>query len=423
MDPLTTPPADYDHYSDLSRATIDYESEAQDWNQPTSSESPIRTCFRLVVKSSSVLARKKRIAVLDTYVEVQIGRDASLSEVTPRIRLKDMEVSKLHATVFWDQERKEWAIVDMGSKHGTFVKSVVRHAPSTDETHALERNIGNGIHGKDVPLQYSDPSFVRLSPARKSSLPRMIRHSDELSIGTTVFVVHVHANGIPCEDCFSEGGVDIPLFSGQSQKRIMAQVEAEPSRTPRDAKSAISFLKRSLLTRLSNDSGIPAETTSPSYIDRSAKRRALHPYSRSGSPPPGAQSRSRADNPVVSVTTYDTATSSDTLRIAYASSSDIASSAPAVPISDANIGHRLLAKQGWVPGSTLGVSTLNHGPSVAEEGVHSRSVEEARIALTEPLQLAVNVGRQGLGMRMRAESPVQAQMEARWPKRRQTPRR
>ena len=55
----------------------------------------INTCFRLIVKSSTVLASRRKVAVLDSYVEAEIGRDVSSSVTVPRIRLKDMEVSKI----------------------------------------------------------------------------------------------------------------------------------------------------------------------------------------------------------------------------------------------------------------------------------------------------------------------------------------
>ncbi|KIL54363.1 hypothetical protein M378DRAFT_814928 [Amanita muscaria Koide BX008] len=57
-------------------------------------------------------------------MELQLGRDVPLTGMnTPKVRLKEMKVSKLHATVFWDAQRLEWSFVDMGSTHGTFLKS------------------------------------------------------------------------------------------------------------------------------------------------------------------------------------------------------------------------------------------------------------------------------------------------------------
>lgn len=189
---------------------------------------------RLVIQEGRFIAKKCRLAVIDGYSEVQFGRDASPPGAsTPRIRLKDMEVSKLHATLFWDAERTEWAVVDMGSKHGTFV--------------------GSG----------EDTNRVRLSASRIASMPKRLKHLDRLALGGTTFVVHIHENRLPCSDCSASGqGSDdlIPLFSHQKDDGTDAQ--AEPSRkrgadssndVPRNAKKALASLKQRLLRRPGGD--------------------------------------------------------------------------------------------------------------------------------------------------------------------------
>ncbi|KAH9987327.1 hypothetical protein BJV74DRAFT_842485 [Russula compacta] len=185
---------------------------------------------RLVIQEGRFISQKRRLAVIDGYSEVQFGRDVAPPGVsTPRIRLRDMEVSKLHATLFWDTERSEWAVVDMGSKHGTFVGSV---------------------HGTDR---------VRLSASRVASMPRRLKHLDRLSLGGTTFVVHIHENRLPCSDCSASGqGSDnlIPLFYHQRDSGTASQAERSLKRgadssddVPRNAKRALSSLKRSLLSR------------------------------------------------------------------------------------------------------------------------------------------------------------------------------
>jgi len=198
-------------------------------SKPTpSSDFPI---CRLVVQEGRFISQKRRLAVIDGYSEVQFGRDASPAGAnTPRIRLKDMEVSKLHATLFWDAERAEWAVVDMGSKHGTFV--------------------GSG----------QDTNRVRISASRVASMPKRLKHLDRLSLGGTTFVVHIHENRLPCSDCSASGqGTDdiIPLFSHQRESGgTIAQADrgqkraADPSDdVPRNAKRALASLKQCLLSR------------------------------------------------------------------------------------------------------------------------------------------------------------------------------
>jgi pSer/pThr/pTyr-binding forkhead associated (FHA) protein len=195
---------------------------------PTSSNDfPI---CRLVLQEGRFITKKCRLAVIDGYSEVQFGRDASPPGAsTPRIRLKDMEVSKLHATLFWDAERAEWAVVDMGSKHGTFV--------------------GSG----------EDTNRVRLSAPREASKPKRLKHLDRLALGGTTFVAHVHENRLPCSDCSASGqGSDdlIPLFSHQRDGETVAQAERSRKRgadssgdVPRNAKRALASLKHRLLSR------------------------------------------------------------------------------------------------------------------------------------------------------------------------------
>ena len=107
-----------------------YEWPGDSYSAPTSptpnvtQDAPDRPTFRLLIARSSALSRRKRLAILDGYSEIQLARDAAPSgSTTPRIRLKELAVSKLHATIFWDEGRREWAVVDMGSKHGTFISS------------------------------------------------------------------------------------------------------------------------------------------------------------------------------------------------------------------------------------------------------------------------------------------------------------
>jgi FHA domain len=198
--------------------------------EPTPAPSHDFPICRLIIQESRFIPHKQRLAVIDGYSEVQFGRDAAPPGVsTPRIRLRDMEVSKLHATLFWDVERREWAIVDMGSKHGTF--------------------FGSGQDGKRV----------RLSATRVASMPKRVGHLDRLYLGGTTFVVHIHETRLPCVDCSAsgQGGDDIiPLFSHQRDDAVVAQAQRGRKRSvdrtdkvPRDAKRALASLKHSLLSR------------------------------------------------------------------------------------------------------------------------------------------------------------------------------
>lgn len=347
---------------------------ASDNDEAEATSKKTKSCFTLVVKRSSVLSTKRRVAVLDAYDEVQIGRDATTSKTIPRIRLKDMEVSKLHATFYWDREKDVWAIVDMGSKHGTFVAQTLQKEGSSSN----KLSVSNG---------------VRLSPSRHASLPRDLHHLDEIYIGSTELIVHIHSGGTPCEECYSEVGCDIPLFTTPNappQKNV-ASADTVAFKAPVDPRKAITLLKRTLLSRhASEGSSSDSAHEKANYIDRSARRRLLHPYSRPdslGTPPiqssPSASS-SRHTSPRIASAPNSTFVNTPQVPSRTAS---------AEPISNSNIGHRMLSKQGWTQGSALGSDTAISLP------------DSTRTALIEPLAVQANAGRAGLGMRIAPVEP------------------
>ncbi|KAJ7727291.1 hypothetical protein DFH07DRAFT_851884 [Mycena maculata] len=315
-----------------------------------------RPSLRLLVLRTSVLPAKQTLAITDGYTELQFGRDVAPSPDIPRIRLKEMEVSKLHATAFLG-DNAAWHLVDMGSKHGTFLQP------------------------------RSSTVAARLSPPRVASVPRQLHHLDTLAIGSTTFLVHIHAETAPCEDCCSTLQNEIPLFL--SQKRKAAKVSSPDARyLPASAKKALTMLKQRLLAP-STAGPVRSETTS--YTDRSARRRSLYTTSRLDAPgvaapvhraeplastsqllPPPTRPPSESWNPPIPVTT----------------------SQPPAPLPATNVGHRLLLVQGWTPGSSLGISEGRDGD---------------RIGLTAPLEVASTTRRAGLGM-----AKVTAAMSGDW---------
>ena len=324
------------------------------------------------------MSRTQRLAIIDGYTQVQFGRDAAPPNTdTPRIRLKEMEVSKLHATVYWEETKKNWAVVDMGSKHGTFIRP--------DKTTSVPANLTPAPGPSSSGSLGTDPRGHRLSAPRMSSMPRALKHFDELSLGNTTFIIHLHEDRLPCEACTSKGGDEIPLFyvskaQRQEEASRKRKLEAlEPPPPPQgDAKKSLNMLKRSMLSRHSTPDDRRSQD-SHAYVDRSAKRRALHP---------GAH-----DLPAVAPRASLSAPSSR--PISPPPPEPV--SAPPVPLTSTNIGHRLLLKQGWTPGTTLG-----QGSSEPDSG---------STALVEPIQVNVRAARTGLGV---VERPPSLQSTSSW---------
>ncbi|OSD06334.1 hypothetical protein PYCCODRAFT_1360473 [Trametes coccinea BRFM310] len=356
-------------------------------------EPPPASSLRLLVQSSPVLRKKHKIALLDGYPEIQIGRDlAPPSSETPKIRLKELEVSKLHATIYWDRERSRWSIVDMGSKHGTFIQPASASASVSAPVPGADTVAGGTSVGG------ADPRGVRLSPSRVASMPRTLHHLDRLSIGGTTFLVHLHENGLPCTHCSPQADEEIPLFShrtqedesGTSKKRKLEAAASSTSSAsdvaqPRNPKQALAMLKRSLLSNSKVPAPGPASgSRPPQYVDRSARRRALFPDHSPATT--SAVERSRYPSPSVSAPTAPT-TPLPSAPI----------STPPTPLSSSNIGHRLLMKQGWQPGSALG------DPGSGREG-----------GLVAPLEPPTTVGRAGLGAPVRRASSTPGSQDGDW---------
>ncbi|SCV71563.1 BQ2448_3151 [Microbotryum intermedium] len=133
--------------------------------------------LRLVVDRSRVF-QKGHVILIPPDEPVQLGRDKAFDK---RIRLKELQVSKTHATLFFTPfhvgvDAGEWQVIDGGSTHGTFVKS----STSTTTTSAVE--------------------WVRLSRDKVASEPKTLHHLDLLRIGTTSFSIHIHPS-LPCSTC------------------------------------------------------------------------------------------------------------------------------------------------------------------------------------------------------------------------------
>lgn len=369
--------------------------------------------LRLVIEHSTIRPSKQRLAVLDGYFEVQLGRDLAPSGTDiPRVRLKDMEVSKLHATLFWDKERKYWAVVDMGSKHGTYIR------PGLGEMQGVAFGVGESGETKGQ----------RLSAPRTASIPRELKHLDRLTAGGTTFVIHIHDDRLPCLDCSvsadPRAGDEIPLFpTDKKRKREVSTIAATATSlkagntdAPQDAKRALTSLRRNLLSRHSHSpspSLLPsntqdAATSHTRYIDRSAKRRALH-HSSSSSDVPGLPSIPKilpTASTALSTPMNATPTRHNTCSSPPAPSAESWEPPPPPPAATAlgtsNIGHKLLIKQGWQPGTALGPLNVE-GASKESKGMSSgtqQAIDAAhnRTALIVPLEVTANSSRAGLGM-------------------------
>lgn len=253
-----------DHIEDnMAHHEQHHANEVQD--QPRRRSAPPLQ-LRLVKLASDVLPDFQRVAVIDGRSGiVSIGRDRIS---TPRIRCPSMEVSKNHANIFkmtGDQRGRPsdsvFAITDTGSTHGTHLLL----DPPTD------------LNIDSLPPV---KAYQRLSPPKKASLPKTLRHMCLLRIGQTVFQAHLHSGTVTCSDCTlnDDGSNEIPLLvkEAKSDSQKSDALNA-PAATPIVAKLDPQEALKALKSRhLGDDSDeiLPATNPIAQYIDRAAARRA-----------------------------------------------------------------------------------------------------------------------------------------------------
>ncbi|KAF7985749.1 hypothetical protein HWV62_2372 [Athelia sp. TMB] len=321
---------------------------------------------------TSILPRKQKLVDPADHTEFQFGRDVPpTGSETPRLRLKEMEVSKLHATVYWDRKLQVWGVVDHGSMHGTFIKSDV-----------------GGSTAQAIP--FGEQKGVRLSAPRAASIPRTLRHLDLLSIGSTTFLVHIHESRLTCDGCSTGSASEVPLSIASECRRGSTkrsnEVAGFDQLTPVDPRKALKMLKQNLVPKRSPHA-MQTLAVDMNYVDRSARRRIQQPGSNilPLGLPVSAQTSSTPSRPH----------KPHPDRPSGMYMPPVSVSAPPTALADTNVGHRLLQKQGWQPGETLG-----------QLGDFSAGGAESRTSLLEPICISANIGRAGIGMLSTAASVV-----------------
>lgn len=153
-------------------------------------KSPLLRLVVLKRPPEAVLPLLQVVASISPEEPVSIGRDKSFER---RVRLKELAVSKDHATVFWSvepemEEGGYWALVDSGSTHGTFLSSEGMGRTRLSESKVASKP--HRLHHLEcvAPLPQSSSSYSHLLPY------------STLHIGSTTFSIHIHPS-FACSTC------------------------------------------------------------------------------------------------------------------------------------------------------------------------------------------------------------------------------
>ncbi|KAL1502145.1 hypothetical protein ABEB36_007332 [Hypothenemus hampei] len=156
----------------------------------SSSEKNITTqwppCMRMIVESTEIPKIKPGTLYVITCDGGTIGREGDHSVCLP-----DINVSKHHLKITYNSETRNYEIVDLGSRNGTF------------------------LNGK------------RMSSSKQESEPTEICHGSKLKLGSTMLLCHVHDGTQTCGHC--EPGLLIAEEKVQhlSKKNINQQFKSE----------------------------------------------------------------------------------------------------------------------------------------------------------------------------------------------------
>ncbi|XP_018312230.1 angiogenic factor with G patch and FHA domains 1 isoform X1 [Mycetomoellerius zeteki] len=147
-----------DGISDEIIPDVSTNSESDDEEQDLAKNYP--PCMRIIVKETDLIKLKLGSLFLVTCLGGTLGREGDHSVLIP-----DINISKYHARFVYDEIKKQYQVIDSGSRNGTF------------------------INGK------------RLSVAKQESEPHEIMHGSIIKIGGTKLLCHIHNGNETCGYC------------------------------------------------------------------------------------------------------------------------------------------------------------------------------------------------------------------------------
>ena len=190
----------------------------------------------LQVLKSKILAKGSLVQVF-SQKWVVFGRDRHMHKAEQRLRLKEVDVSRTHSSLFWRDG--SWYLEDFDSKFGTWIS-----------------------------LDNRDEVFKRLENPSETKL----RHGQLFRIGSTIFKIHNHA---PCIDCRLSHHPIYNLSFPEEDRSLDDQHAAKvKKKSPRKIRSVPTLLAESS-SKTSSIKHIPESASSQRHSKRIASKKHI----------------------------------------------------------------------------------------------------------------------------------------------------
>ncbi|XP_022248608.1 angiogenic factor with G patch and FHA domains 1-like isoform X5 [Limulus polyphemus] len=252
-------------------------------------------CIRLIVVNSENLLEGSLLMV--TCTGATVGREEKNGLCIP-----DSSVSKEHAEISFEEIHERYMIRDLGSQNGTFI------------------------------------NFIRLSEPKQPSDLHPLNHGDELKIGNSTLLIHIHQNKETCDEC-EPGLVQAALAAQKSTLKDRWIIKSKEEKE-KERRKELKELKRKFgLERSSYQMKQSNTVEKLGYQDRAEHRRKTK----------------GSDNP---------------------HEKDATPASMDQPLPPENKGFQLLKKMGWSEGQSLG---------------------KCQTGKTEPIQIQMRNSKVGLG--------------------------
>ena len=146
--------------SDIEKRYSSKNSRGVDKKESMSKAEIIKPCIRIIVKETDVPNIKVGSLFIVSFQGGSIGREGDHAVLIP-----DINISKHHAKLQYNESEKYYEIIDLGSRNGTY------------------------LNGK------------RLSSAKQESEPKEIIHGSTLQMNSTKLLCHIHNGYETCGHC------------------------------------------------------------------------------------------------------------------------------------------------------------------------------------------------------------------------------